>query len=746
MGSLKKDTNSMETNIQTLSLPVEGMTCASCVARVEKVLAKMDGVEKATVNLATEKATVRFDPAVATPERMARAVEDAGYTLVVADLPQGSTVPDHYAVLKKEFTISAAIAVPVMVVNMVSMSEWFMHISPVGMDDLNKLLLVTTTMVMLLSGRRFFTVAWKLAKHFEADMNTLVAVGTGVAYLYSALVVLFPDWFPDSVNTMDVYFDTAAAIITLILLGKLLETRAKRKASDAMKGLMSIQPKTARVLRNGAFIEAPIREVIVGDSIQVRPGEKMPVDGVITSGSTAVDESMMTGESIPVPKTAGDKVLGGTINTTGSVEFRATAVGSDTMLAQIVRLVEDAQGSKAPIQSLADRIAAVFVPVVIGIALLTFVLGLLIWQLEFSQAMVHAIAVLIIACPCALGLATPTAIMVGTGRGASEGVLIKNAESLERAGTVTTVAFDKTGTLTEGKPSVTGMITYNDISESELLQYAASVEQRSEHPLSKAVVNAAAARGLDLLPVDGFLANPGSGVTGKVNGRNVVIGKDTMMSESLINITAAVDASALLRSEGKSVIFVGIQRKLAGIIAIADTIRDSSASAVAALNGMGIKVALITGDNAVTASAIAQQAGITTVVANVLPKEKAEHVRTMQSKGEIVAMVGDGINDAPALAQADVSLAMASGTDVAMETADVILMKHDLTAVVRAVRLSRQTIRTIKQNLFWAFIYNVIGIPLAAFGLLSPTFAAAAMAISSVSVISNSLRLRLAKR
>jgi Cu+-exporting ATPase len=733
----------MEQKIQTLTLPVEGMTCASCVARVEKVLTKMDGVEKASVNLATEKATVKFNPSVTSAEQMAKAVEEAGYTLVVENgTAAASAAPDQYAVLKKEFIISAVIALPVMFISMMSMTEWFMEYSPLGMEDVNTLLFLATTVVMVLSGRRFVTVAWKLAKHFEADMNTLVAVGTGVAYLYSSMLVLFPDWFPDSVNTMDVYFDTAAAIIALILLGKMLESRAKRKASDAMKSLLSIQPKDARVWRESEFVDTPISDVAKNDTILVRPGEKIPVDGIILKGETSIDESMMTGESIPVPKNVGDRVLGGTINTTGSVEFRATAVGSDTMLAQIVRLVEEAQGSKAPIQSLADKIAAVFVPVVIGISLLTFIAGIVIWNLAFTQAMIHAIAVLIIACPCALGLATPTAIMVGTGRGASEGILIKNAESLERSGSITMVAFDKTGTLTEGKPSVTDIVAFNDISETELLQLAASVEQLSEHPLSKAVVQDAIRKNIPLITVDSFLSNPGSGVTGKVNGKNVVIGKDSMMSESLINVTAAMELVERYRSEGKTVIYVGVQRKLSGIIAIADTLRATSIEAVKTLHSMGIKIAVLSGDNAVTAESIARQAGITTVVANVLPKDKAEYIKKLQATGEIVAMVGDGVNDAPALAQANVSMAMASGTDVAMETSDVVLMKHDLTAVVRAITLSRKTIRTIKENLFWAFIYNVIGIPLAALGMLSPTFAAAAMAFSSVSVVSNSLRLK----
>lgn len=737
----------MEPKIQTLTLPVEGMTCASCVTRVEKVLSKVDGVEKATVNLATEKATVRFNASVATAKEMAKAVEDAGYKLLIPEtgIPS-SAAPDQYEILKKEFTISAVIAFPVMVLSMISMSDWFMEISPLGMDEINKLLFLATTAVMVLSGRRFFSVAWKLAKHFEADMNTLVAVGTGVAYVYSSILVLFPDWFPDTVNTMDVYFDTAAAIIALILLGKVLETRAKRKASDAMKGLLSIQPKSAMVFQGTEFIERQISDVVKNDLILVRPGEKIPVDGVIAKGETSIDESMMTGESIPVPKTVGERVLGGTINTTGSIEFRATAVGSETMLAQIVRLVEEAQGSKSPIQSLADSIAGVFVPVVIGISVLTFILGMVFWDLSFSQAMIHAIAVLIIACPCALGLATPTAIMVGTGRGASEGILIKNAESLERAGAVTMVVFDKTGTLTEGKPSVTDIVLFGEMSADELLRLAASLEQLSEHPLSKAVVSDAAKKGLALLPVEGFLSSPGTGITGKVNGVNVVIGKDSIMSESLINITAARETADRLQREGKTVMFIGVQRKLAGLIAVADTLRGTSLQAVQHLTAMGIKVALLSGDNEATAQAIAKQVGITTVTANVLPKGKAEFIKNAQTGNEIVAMVGDGVNDAPALAQADVSIAMASGTDVAMETADVVLMKHDITAVVRSVELSRRTIRTIKQNLFWAFIYNVIGIPLAAFGMLSPTFAAAAMAFSSVSVISNSLRLRSKKR
>ncbi len=737
----------METKIQTLTLPVEGMTCASCVARVEKVLTRIDGVENTTVNLATEKATIKFDPSKVTPEQFAKVVEEAGYKLVIANIKPSDDLKssDGYTKLKKEFIISVIFAFPVIVLSMIGMTDWFLEISPLSMDAVNKLLFLGATVVMVVSGKRFFTIAWKLAKHFEADMNTLVAVGTGVAYLYSSIVVLFPEWLPASVDAMDVYFDTAVSIITLILLGKVLEAHAKKRASDAMRNLMSIQPKTARVFRNNEYSDLAIIDVVKDDMILVRPGEKIPVDGIIEKGETSIDESMMIGESIPVQKKSGDKVIGGTINTTGSLEFRATAVGSDTMLAQIVRLVEEAQGSKAPIQSLADKIASVFVPTVIGISLITFILGMVVFNLEFAQAMIHAIAVLIIACPCALGLATPTAIMVGTGRGASAGVLIKNAESLERAGSITTVVFDKTGTITEGKPSVTDVIQFNDFTNEELMMLAASVEHKSEHPLSKAIVEYAEKKNIALQSVESFLANPGFGITGKVNGENIVIGKEAIMREALVNISAAKEMVARLQQEGKTVVYVGVQRKLAGIIAIADTVRESSKEAIRKLQQMNIKIALLTGDNKLTAEAIATEVGITTVIANVLPKDKAEYIKQLQSKNEIVAMVGDGINDAPALAQANVSLAMASGTDVALETADVALMRHDLTAVVRAITLSRSTIRTIKQNLFWAFIYNIIGIPLAAFGMLSPTFAAGAMAFSSVSVISNSLRLKTKK-
>jgi P-type Cu+ transporter len=742
-----------------VSLPVEGMTCASCVARVEKALKKVDGVTEANVNLATEKVVLSFDEQKTDLHKLATVVEEVGYRLILPEVTQKTSeilqIPDvsgnshqekAYRQLKRDFIFSITLAVPIMLVSMMSMTQWFMSWTPLSMDEINKLLLVAATPVMFISGKRFFTTAWQLGKHFSADMNTLVAVGTGAAFLYSTVVVLFPGRLGLRSEMHDVYFDTATTIITLILMGRLLEARAKWKASDAIKKLMQLQPKTARVIRNGVDADVAIADVMVDDVVLVRPGEKIPVDGRITSGFTTIDESMVTGESLPIEKNEGDKVVGGTINKNGSIEFHATAVGKNTVIAQIIALVEEAQGSKAPIQKLADTIASVFVPTVIGIALVTFAVWYFIGGIGFTPSMINFIAVLIVACPCALGLATPTAIMVGTGRGAAIGVLIRNAESLERAHKIQAIIFDKTGTITEGKPGVTDVVVSTGIDKEELLRLVASIEKKSEHPLGMAIVDYAEKQNIvlkrDLASFQNFA---GRGVLAVVENRAIAAGNLSLMKEFSINTTEADFAVRKFSSEGKTSVYVAIDGRLGGVVAIADTIKESAKEAVRQLRDRGIEVVMVTGDNRLVAEAIASQAGIGRVFAETLPKDKAALVKAIQSKGKIVAMVGDGINDAPALAQADVSIAMGSGTDVAMETADITLMKSDLHGVVEAMQLSKRMVRTIKQNLFWAFIYNVLGIPLAAMGMLNPVIAAGAMAFSSVSVVSNSLRLRRAK-
>jgi Cu+-exporting ATPase len=747
-------------HISTLTLPVEGMTCASCVARVEKTLKKIDGVEIANVNLATETVALSFDPDRTSLDVLAKAVESAGYKLAIPEShPEGAsdltfpssdgTIESHqeksYRQLKREFLFSLALAVPILLVNMLSMTAWFMSRIPLSMNEVNTLLLVLTTPVMIVSGKRFFKPAWKLARHFAADMNTLVAVGTGAAFFYSAAIVLFPRWFPKGTNLSAVYFDSAAVIITLILMGKLLEARAKHKATDSIKLLLGLQPKTARIIKGQKEIEISIADVVAGDMLIVRPGERVPVDGKILKGYSSLDESMVSGESIPVEKTPGDKVIGGTINKNGSFEFRAAAVGADTVVAHIAKLVEEAQGSKAPIQHLADNIASVFVPVVMAIALAAFCVWYFALGAGFASSLMNTIAVLVIACPCALGLATPTAIMVGTGRGASLGVLIKNAESLERAHKINTIVFDKTGTITSGTPLVTDIESYNGTDEPAVLRLAASLEKKSEHPLGTAIVQEAKKRSLVLDEADAFNSQTGFGVKGTVNGRKASVGSEKMMQEASIDTAPASSAILRFSEQGKTPILVSVDGKLAGIIAVADTLHPASREAAAELKEMGFELVLLTGDNSRTAHTIAAQAGIEKVFAEVLPQEKAVKIQELQSQGKIVAMVGDGMNDAPSLAQADVGIAVGTGTDIAMETADITLMKSDLRGVLRAIHLSRQTMRTIKQNLFWAFVYNSIGIPLAAMGMLNPMFAAGAMAMSSVSVVTNSLRLRRAK-
>lgn len=733
----------MNERLKVISLPVEGMTCASCVARVEKALHKVPGVSTAAVNLATEKATVEFNPGVVSTDALRAAVEDAGYTLLVPRAetagPEGSHKDAAYRQLKKDLILSVSLTAPLMLLSVLSMMDSYMRWSPLSLDATNKVLLILVTPVMFLPGKRFFKGLWSALRHRAADMNTLVAVGTGSAYLYSLVAVLFP---APGGGMPHVYFDTSAAIITLVLLGKLMEAKAKNRASDAITKLLGLQPKVARVVRNGSEHDIPVAEVMVDDIVIVRPGGKIPVDGVIIEGLTTLDEAMMTGESLPVEKRPGDRIIGGTVNKNGSITFRATAIGHQTVLSHIVKLVEDAQGSKAPVQDLADRIASFFVPGVIGAALLTFAWWYFFGEVGLTQSMIHFISVLIIACPCALGLATPTAIMVGTGRGAQMGVLIKNAGSLEKAHKLQTVILDKTGTITEGKPAVTGVMTFDGFDEGSLLRFAGAMEKKSEHPLAQAIVEYSVQRNPSLPEAESFQSRTGFGVSGLVEGSAVSVGNAALLGEQAIQLNGQERAIDRLAGQGKTPVFVAVNGKLAGVIAVADTIKPTTVEAVRGLRAMGIEVIMVTGDREQTAAAIAGQAGIDRVRAGVLPQDKAAYVREVQAEGKVVAMVGDGMNDAPALAQADVGIAMGSGTDIAMEAADITLMTNDLRAVVQAIRLSGRTLRTIKQNLFWAFIYNVIGIPLAAAGMLSPMIAAGAMAFSSVSVVSNSLRLK----
>jgi P-type Cu+ transporter len=734
-------------------LKVAGMTCATCVGRVEKALRELPGVGEANVNFATEKATVTFDPTLISVGDMARAVEDAGYhVLTPGEADEERQAAEELFAEKERKDILRKLVFSLVMAGIAIPLSMFMMSFPEGWHHtINYILLIMAIPVQFWAGWQFYRGAWGALKHRTADMNTLIAVGTSSAFIYSLIITFFPGFVEEAGVEMMVYYDTSITIIALILLGRYLEARAKGKTSDAIRRLVGLQARTARVVREGEERDIPIEEVMVQDIIVVRPGEKIPVDGVLTEGDSAVDESMLTGEPIPVEKNPGDEVVGATINGTGTFRFRAERVGRDTVLAQIIRMVEEAQGSKAPIQRLADRVAAVFVPTVIGIALLTFV----VWMLAgvepvFNLALLNFVAVMVIACPCALGLATPTAIMVGTGKGAELGILIKGGESLERIGKIQTMVFDKTGTLTEGRPVVTDLYA-EGVGEDELLSVAASVEKASEHPLGTAVVQLAEERGVGFLKVDGFDALPGRGIHAHVEGREVFLGNERLMQERGYGLNGFGGKAELLAAEGKTPIFLARDGRVLGLMALADVLKPQAVEAIRQIKSLGVEVAMITGDNRRTAQAIAGQAGIDRVLAEVLPGDKAAEVKRLQEEGRITAMVGDGINDAPALAQADVGIAVGSGTDVAIEASDVTLMGEDLRRVATALRLSRRTLRTIKQNLFWAFIYNIIGIPIAAGilypffgldGLLNPIYAAAAMAFSSVSVVTNSLRLR----
>ena len=730
---------------------VGGMHCAACVARVEKTLQAVPGVQEAVVNLATREAQLKFDPDKTDSSQFAKVLEDAGYTyegMVELETPLAEPKVDpEVQAFRNRFLTALILNIPIFMLSMVHPLPHWLGLEP---QALNYLLLFLTTPVMFYAGGPFFTGAWKAARHGTADMNTLIALGTAAAYFYSLAVTIRPQVFTAHNLGLDVYYDTSAMIITFILLGRWLEAKARGRASDAIRKLMSLAPPTARVRRDGIEQEIPLQQVREGDLIVVRPGEKIAVDGIVTEGASAVDESMLTGESLPVAKAPEAEVFGATLNTTGSLVFRATRVGRDMVLSQIIRLVREAQSSKAPVQRLADKVASIFVPVVLGIAALTF----LVWYLAgpapaLTRAVMSTVAVLIIACPCALGLATPTAVMVGTGRGAEMGILIRGGEPLERAYALTDIVFDKTGTLTRGKPEVTEVVAFKPWTEAEVITQVAALEKLSEHPLAAAIVKKAEAYEAPFPEVKEFEAVPGLGVKARVDGKAILAGSARFLEQAQVPIFYAQPALQRLTQSGRSIIFLAVDNNLAGVIGVADTIKDQAGQTVKNLGEMGLRVWMLSGDNTRTAQAVAEQLQITDVLAEVMPGDKAAKVADLQRQGKVVAMVGDGINDAPALAQADVGVALGTGTDVALAAADITLIRDDLTLIPQAVSLARKMMRVIRQNLFWAFFYNVVAIPVAA-GVfypftgwtLSPALAAVTMAMSSVTVVSNSLRLR----
>ena len=731
--------------MKKISLPISGMHCNSCALNIEKALKKTTGVSKANVNFATEKATVEYDEKAVDEKKFSKIISDLGYQVIeqqgsAEELVDKEKIAREQEIkkVKNLFFLSLILSVPIFIIAMPL--EWL----GISVPYKNIILLLLATPVQFIAGYRFYKGAWSALKAKTANIDVLIAIGTSAAYFYSLAVVLFSPILGEHV-----YFETSAIIITFILLGKWLEALTKGKTSEAIKKLIGLQPKTAIVVRKGKEQEIPISQVVVGDIVIVKPGQKIPVDGVVVDGLSSVDESMITGESIPVEKKKGDKVIGGTINKHGSFRFKATQVGNATMLSQIIKLVQEAQGSKAPIQRLADKVSSIFVPTVISIAIIAFIT----WYVFIGQSFVFSlsifIAVLIIACPCALGLATPTAIIVGTGKGAENGILIKSAEALENAHKIDTVVFDKTGTLTKGKPVVTDLVSLSNLGENDILKYAAIAEKKSEHPLAEAILKKAKEMKINVADAKLFKAIPGYGIVARSEGKTILLGNRSLMKKYKVKTEQLEKNMSKLESEGKTVMILALNNKIAGLISVADTIKEFSKEAVKKLHDMNKQVIMITGDNKRTADAIAKQLGIDDVLSEVLPEDKEKEIEKLQKKGRVVAMVGDGINDAPALARADVGIAIGAGTDVALEAGQIVLIKNDLQDVIKAMKLSNQTIKKIKQNLFWAFFYNSLGIPLAA-GilypftgfLLNPMIAGAAMAFSSVSVVSNSLLMK----
>jgi len=740
----------MSPQVERLTLPVRGMHCAACVGKVERALTSVPGVDEATVNLATEKATVTFDPTRTDVTRLQDAVARAGYELVEPREAAGQTRDREQSAreetqrrARSKFVVGAILSVPIVIGSMVEGFLW----APAWLRN-PWLLWALATPVQFWVGFEFHAGFLRDLRHRTASMSTLVSIGTNAAYFFSLAVTLWPHVFMPAGGMT--YYETGAVVITLVVLGRWLEARARGRTSEAIRRLVSLAPRTARIVREGRELDVPTTEVGVGDLVRIRPGERIPVDGVVLEGASTIDESMLTGESLPVEKTAESRVVAGSVNQTGALLFRATHVGSETTLARIVRLVEDAQASRAPIQRLADRVAAVFVPIVLVVAGATCLAWLAFGpEPRLPMALTTAVAVLVIACPCAMGLATPTAIMVGTGKGAEHGVLIKSATALEVLHRVDTIVFDKTGTLTVGRPEVTDIVTVPGVGEDDALAVAAGAEQASEHPLGEAIVRLAKERGLALLPVGEFTAVPGQGIDAMAPDGRILLGNETMMNERGIDVSLLADRAIALQAQGKTVVVLAFAGRLLALIAVADVLKPDAAATIRRLREMGLAVAMLSGDNRRTAEAIAREAGIERVLAEVLPADKAGEIKRLQEGGHRVAMVGDGINDAPALTQADVGIVMGSGTDVAIEAADVTLMRSDVAGVVVALELSRRTIQIVKQNLGWAFGYNILLIPVAAGVLyplagvlLSPILAGAAMAFSSVSVVTNSLRLK----